>query len=917
MAEEKKRRTKKVRQEWKPHWIIRLLYRLWMILFSAAKVALGAAATVLLICAVCVFVFVGILGDYLQEDIVPSANTDLSGYEVDQTSYVYYIDENDQIQLLQKVFTSADRQWADYEDIPENLIHAAIAIEDKRFYEHQGVDWFTTVKACAKMFFGDDSVGGSSITQQLIKNVTGNNSVTVQRKVQEIFQAAQFEKLYDKETVMEEYLNRIYLGNKCYGVRSAAATYFGKELEMLTLAECASLIGITNNPSIYDPYRAPFVEGGKSGKERNKERQQIILDQMLEQEWITEEEHDRASNQILMFKDGIDDEDRLAQCPNPECGYRNIAGTYIKDGENYYCPECNTQTLIVIDASQNVYSYFVDTALEDVARDLAIKEGVTEWNDVIQEVYMDKIKRGGYHIYTTLDMHVQDQMDSIYENLDNIPDTRSGQQLQSAMVIIDNDTGDIVALSGGVGEKIDHDGLNRATDSKLQSGSAIKPLSIYAPGFESGDITPASVVKDLPFVYEADRTPWPYNDTKTYSYSRSIISAVRASVNASATYALDLITTEYGYEFAKEKFGLTTLTDYYEASDGTIKSDIDYGPLAMGAQTIGVTVRDMANAYSTFANNGVWREARTYLKVYDSEGNVVLDNTQDSREVLSEKAVTYMNYCLVSAASAGTGSAANIHTTQLAGKTGSTSSYRDRWFCAFTHYYTAAVWCGYDTPEVISVTDGSGGHPAVTMWRRVLKPLHEDVEWVSVYSRRNLSEVSICLDSGKLATEACGLDVRTEKLKRTESIGVYREDRPTEKCDVHVMVDYCTDGVANEYCKHFAEVDPSVVISQKALVKITEEQFEEIKKAGKFKLNEEFLRDDYVYLVTKKGKDAVFTGFKGDINKGVEAPYKVCTVHTKEAWEAYQQSQIPEPTDPEDPTAPELADLLLGLVGIG
>ena len=207
------RKKGKQRQEWNPHWSLKLLYGLWSAVLAIVKIALGAAATVLLICVVCGFVFVGILGNYLQEDILPQAYYNMENANLDQTSFVYYVDDDGNIQLLQQIHTSADRQWASLDEIPEAMVEAAIAIEDKRFLEHQGVDWITTVKACANMFFGSgDTFGGSTITQQLIKNVTGEKSVTVQRKVMEIFRAQMFEKEYDKDTIMENYLNRIYLG---------------------------------------------------------------------------------------------------------------------------------------------------------------------------------------------------------------------------------------------------------------------------------------------------------------------------------------------------------------------------------------------------------------------------------------------------------------------------------------------------------------------------------------------------------------------------------------------------------------------------------------------------------------------------------------------------------------------------------
>ena len=243
------------RQSGQPEAFLRILYKIWKGIFATFKVLLGAAVTVFLIVTICAFVFATILGDYLQNDILPQASLNLSDLALDMNSTIYYIDSDDQIQIQQKIDSSVNRDWANYEDIPEHMVNAAIAIEDHRFYCHQGVDWITTIQACARMFFGDSSVGGSSITQQLVKNTFGNPSVTVQRKVLEIFQATQMEKNYDKETILEYYLNVIYLGQSRWGVRSAAAAYYGKELEKLNAAECASIIAITNSPTYYDPYQ--------------------------------------------------------------------------------------------------------------------------------------------------------------------------------------------------------------------------------------------------------------------------------------------------------------------------------------------------------------------------------------------------------------------------------------------------------------------------------------------------------------------------------------------------------------------------------------------------------------------------------------------------------------------------------------
>ena len=914
MARNKKDKPAAPRQNWKAPLVLRILYALWKIIISVAKVAVGAAVTVVLIVVICAFVFVGLMGDYLQEDILPESNIDMEGYDHKEPSTLYYVDSEGQIQVYQQIHAETSSEWAAYEDIPENLINAAIAIEDHRFYEHQGVDWITTVKATARMFFGDSSVGGSSITQQLIKNIllaedTSADDVTVQRKVMEIFRAVQLEKRYNKETIMEMYLNVIYLGQNCQGVRSAAATYFGKEVEKLTLAECASLISITNNPSLFDPYGNKVFEyegEERNGFERNQYRQHIVLSQMLEHDFITKEEYDEAMDQELVLKGGIDPQDRMAKCLT--CGYKDTVSTFLVDSSNYYCPACGELVEVEKDASSYYYSWYTDTVLEDVCKEMAKQEGLA-WNDNTKRLCMQRLQVGGYNIYTCIDMEVQNQLDEIYTNLDNIPETRGGQQLRSATVIIDNRTGDIVAIAGDVGEKQGFDNWNLATDAERQSGSAIKPLSIYAPGFESGQITPATVITDLPISYDVvGRGPYPNNDTRTYSYSRTVFSGVINSVNAVAARTLQKIGESYGYYFAESNFGLSSLVEEYVDSAGTVHSDIGVGPLAMGAQTWGVTVRDMSSAFATFANNGVYRRGRTFTKVYDGEGNLVLDNVQETKEILSEKSVNYMNYCLVNAVQDGTGWEADLSSSwssvgiTTAGKTGTTGDNKDRWFCGFTGYYTAAVWTGFETPEVIKTVNG--GNPASQLWKKFMEPLHEGKSNISLYNRSDMVSITVCLDSGKLATDACKADVRSGALNRTYSVRVYPEDVPRDHCDQHVEMDYCSGGgVATEFCQHFAEVDETVKIGKVGLLKVTQEQVDEIYKAAKYGLDSNFVRNDYVYLVDKVGNDLPFKGIKDECNQDVEAPYLVCPVHTQKAWEEYQQT-VPPVVDPSNPTDP-------------
>ena len=879
------------RQNWKPNKTLSVLHGIWMAVYSALKIALGAAATVLLIGIVCGFIFMFTLGDYLEGDIAPQAGVQLEGFDLNEPSYVYYLDESGNIQVLQKLYPELDREWVTYEDIPENLIYATVAIEDHRFFEHQGVDWFTTLKACVNMFIGSgDQFGGSSITQQLIKNLMlmedeGADDVTVQRKVLEIFRATEFERRYDKSVVLEWYLNKIYLGNRCEGVKAAAAKYFGKELEYLTAAECACLISITNNPSLYDPYRTGLDASGLTGMEQNEIRRTNTLYMMREYGYLTEEEYQEALNQEIVLKNGIDKVDRNADCTIEGCGYHGKVGSFVlKDNGQYYCPKCGTITEIGVNASQEVYSWFVDAAVKDVAKMMAEQAGL-EWNKKTQELYLELITNGGYHIYTTMDMSVQKQVDKIYTDLNEIPKTNSVQQLQSAIVVIDNSTGDIVALAGGVGEKDVYFGYNRAESDQLQPGSSVKPLTIYAPAFELGLFTPASVQKDMPLYYtgeEDNLKPYPLNTGKaSYGYRRNILYGVTQSVNTIAVQTLNNIGLEYSFNFAKNKFGLSTLIES-EERNGQVFSDIGLSPLAMGAPTDGVTVRAMSAAYATFANEGVYREARTFTKVYNGNGEVVLSNAQDSEQILSEKTVAYMNSCLENVVKAGTGTAAQIRGQVVAGKTGSTTSNKDRWFCGFTDYYTAAVWCGYDTPEVISLV-GDGRNPATVLFKKVMEPIHYGLQTAPLYDETKMVSVGICLDSGKLATDACSIDVRGSRVVYAD---VYAEDVPTEKCDKHIVVDYCENGVASEYCKNLANVG-KVKLTQKALVKMTQSELDEIIQATGRGLHEEYTKDNYIYLVDDSGNPIAFYGIHGNINKGTSNCCQTCSKHTKKTWDSY------------------------------
>ncbi|MCI6850615.1 MAG: hypothetical protein MR883_03745, partial [Clostridiales bacterium] len=373
---------------------------------------------------------------------------------------------------------------------------------------------------------------------------------------------------------------------------------------------------------------------------------------------------------------------------------------------------------------------------------------------------------------------------------------------------------------------------------------------------------------------------WPKNDNRKYQYSRTVYQGIVSSVNAISVNTLDTIGTEYGYSFAKYNFGLEHLVESYEAANGEIKSDVGLAPLALGALTVGATVQEMSAAYATFANDGTWREPRLYTKVYNSSGELVVDNTQDSRKILSEKTVDYMNYCLYNAANYGTGGAAIFGGQYIAGKTGTTSSNRDRWFCGFTTHYTAAVWVGYDQPEQISL----GANPAAQLWRKVMQPIHEGLPAEGLYNGNALRSVNVCLDSGKIATAACYGDTRS--MDRVVSVNVYSGDEPQGTCDKHVQVEYCVTGggVATAYCSLF----PNAKIETRSLVKLTQGEVEQMKAAASVGLSSDYLLDGCVYYLGEGG----WHGFYGNLAPSNTEPYLVCPLHNEESWLRHEQEQI-------------------------
>ena len=643
------------------------------------RLGLKVAVTALLILLTTGILFTCIFAIYVKTCLTTDLDVSLEEAALALSSTIWYEGEDEEWHELAVLHAKTNRIWKEYEEIPIHMEHAAVAIEDQRFYTHKGVDWYRTTAAFFNMFLGmRDQFGGSTITQQLIKNITTEDDVTVQRKLMEIFRALEFEKTYTKTEIMTWYLNYIYLGQGCSGVGTAAQAYFAKDVSDLSLAQCACIIGITNNPSLYDPYEYP---------ENNRTRREYILWEMYDQGYVTYEEYTQAMEEsaTMEFKNGLRS-----------------------------------------DGTKEVYSYYVDTVIRDAIADLAEAKGCSI------SMAETLLYNGGYNIYACIDMDIQNIVDNIYENRSNMPSSyrSASQYLQSGIVIIDPYTGYIVALSGGVGDKAKEGSLslNRATQSHRPPGSSLKPLAAYAPALDLGLVTQKDYMNDSPNESVPGSSWFPKNSGNWYSGAITVHDALVQSKNTIAAQLVGKLGLSTSYKYVTENFGLTTLVEsQYDEDTGRTITDKAYAPLSLGQLSYGATVREMAQAYTAFVNDGVMTESRTYFLITDDDGNTVLENNRTQHVAI--KANTAWNMCdmLQDAVSYGTGTDAYFGSTAVAGKTGTTSDDKDRYFVGFTMYYVCAVWTGYDTPERMYFYS----NPAAQIFRMVMSRVHSGLSWKS------------------------------------------------------------------------------------------------------------------------------------------------------------------------------------------
>ncbi len=615
--------------------------------------------------------------------------------QLNMTSVIYVKGDDGGWEEYQRIHGTENRIWVDIEDIPQQLIDAFIAIEDQRFYKHFGVDWKRTTSAFVNYLpfvnLYSSNQGGSTITQQLIKNITSDKDTSATRKLREIARAMLIEAKLDKITILEAYLNTISLGNGICGVEVAANYYFNKEVGELTLAECASLAAITKNPSAYNPQYKP---------EGNKKRRADVLNKMLELNMIDE-----------------------------------------KQFESAYNAEVKIDTTQQQDFEIPINDYFVDTLISDIIEDFSQKYGCST------DTASTMLYNGGYKIYATLDTDIQDTMEKVYHNQKKYFPQKSSDKtkhVQSAMTIMDYE-GNILGVVGGVGEKTVNRGLNRAIDSPRQPGSTMKPLGVYTLAIDNGHASYSTMIEDKPLNnYYGNGKKGPKEWYGYYAGNMTVKSALERSANTIPCWLLkDSVGVENSYKFLTEKLNLRHLTSV----------DKNISSLALGGCQYGITTTESAAAYAIFGNGGKYYEPTTYVKVTNALDEVVLERQGTGEQVIKPATATIMNKLLqnVVYGSQGTGKGiAGYNKMKVYAKTGTSSESNDLWMVAGTPYYVGSVWYGFDKPQAVH-----NGGAAATVWRTVMSEIHKELEEKEFAVSEDVIEAKYCNHTGLLAKPSC------------------------------------------------------------------------------------------------------------------------------------------------------------------
>ncbi len=659
-----------------------------------------AIAIVLMICIITGCIVASVLTVYVLNTLDEGDSVQLDDVKYSFTTILYAPDkQTGDYYELQRVQNNENRIWVDYDRIPESVKNAAIAVEDKRFWQHSGVDFKRTIASGVNLFFPiyEGTPGGSTITQQVIKNVTGDDDFRVDRKVREIFRAISLEKNYSKEQILEVYLNTIALGNGQNGVQSASNLYFGKDVSNLTIAEAASLIAITQNPSKWNPFSHP---------DNNRTRQLMILDMMSEQGLITPDEYDEAVAQKMEFK----------------------RDQYVK-------------TL------DNVQNWFIDTVYEEVLSDLVTKAGYTEAGAT------EAMRTEGFRIYTTMDSDLQDLLEEKYADPETFPQIKNEEYPESAFVILDF-KGEIKAIVGSNRPKEGARVFNRATSAVRHPGSTIKPLAAYWLSVEYNYINWSMMVEDSPILLDENdpTSTYPLNFYRSYLGKIPIKEALQRSTNTIAVKLVQKLTPRVSFDFLRNSLQFSHLVES-ESRDGRIYTDIALAPMALGGLTDGVTPLEMAGAYQIFGNGGLYTKPHSYTKVLDAEGNVILENREVPQRVISTDTATVMNKLLqqVTASAPGTGTSSKFSALPIAGKTGTSDNDYNQWFIGVTPYYVGVCYLGYDIADTISYYS----YPPPIIWRNVMSEVHKDLPIIDFEEWGDVVQASYCTESGDLAGPDC------------------------------------------------------------------------------------------------------------------------------------------------------------------
>ena len=707
------------------------------------------------------------------------------------TTFVYADDGSTEIERF--VSSGSNRVYKSIDEIPKDLQHAFVAIEDERFYKHNGIDLQGIARAAVVGIArgGNFTEGASTLTQQLIKNNVFPNFTKektfydkFQRKIQEQYLALQIEKKMDKSEIIESYLNTINLGQNCLGVQAASQRYFGKDVSDLTLSECAVIAGITQSPSTYDPITHP---------DNNKVRRNKVLKNMLEQDYISQKQYDealaddvyariqttntasQADNTYSYFVDAL--AQQVIQDLKDQLGYTDTQAynAVYSGGLSIYSTQNQTMQQICDEEANDDSNY---PGLKEYGLDYALTvtraDGSTEnyGSNNIKNYVKETYGKDQGLLYSSEDAAramVEEWKATIAREGDTYDERITiTPQPQSSITIMDQKTGQIKAMVGGRGEKASSLGLNRAYQgSKRQPGSTFKILAAYAPALASCDKTLATTIDDEPYTLKNGQVL--RNANKQYGGTTTLREGIKRSINVVAVKLSDEITQELGYEYC-QKFGISTLVKN-KTINGKVFDDSTSQTLALGGITEGVYNYEMCAAYATIANGGEYNKPTLYSKVVDHDGNVLLDGTGESHTVLKDSTAYLLTSAMEDVVNSGTGTACQLPNMPVAGKTGTTTSNKDLWFCGFTPYYTCAVWGGYDDNKECDYDTSF----RFRLWKGIMSRIHENLEEKDFKVPSSVERKSICTITGKLAGSGC------------PSITEYfaKDTLPTETCSGH------------------------------------------------------------------------------------------------------------------------------------